>query len=415
VDLSTTKMALQQLHFLRCTAPQVINCPVPLFLLWSLGVPAKEKSTHPKLPAATMRIYQRYLIKELVQIFLLAILSLLAIYILLEFFGKLDDFIENQVAVKFIVLYLANQAPFFAAQFIPLALLLATMLTLGSMGQHNEIIAFRSCGFTLYQLSLPLLIAGAVFCLLTFSLTEYVVPPTFARAKHIKTVFVKHKKEKKLLNLKDVWYTSGRNIYHFNKLDPAAKAIQGATIYRLDQSSMLVKRLDAGKIIYRQGRWVARDLYIREFVYQDGRSSLDRFQHRDSAGIAISEKPEDFLIPQKAVEEMNIRELNRYIDKVKNIGVNADEYKVQLYNKFFFPLTCLVMVLLGIPFSLGSKRSGGFARSIGISLVVGFSFWFVLSFSLALGKAGILSPLPAAIVPHALYTGLGMFLLRRNI
>ena len=112
---------------------------------------------------------------------------------------------------------------------------------------------------------------------------------------------------------------------------------------------------------------------------------------------------------------MNINELNRYIDKVKNIGISIGEYKVQLYNKFFFPLTCLVMVLLGIPFSLGSKRSGGFAKSVGISLVIGFSFWFVLSFSLAMGKAGIISPLPAAFLPHLLYAGLGTILIRRNI
>ncbi len=362
-----------------------------------------------------MRIYQRYLVKELIQIFLLSLLALLAIYILLEFFGTLDDFIENQVKIKFIFLYLANQTPFFAAQFIPLALLLATMLTLGGMGQNNEIIAFRSCGFTLYQLSLPLLIAGGIFSLFTFSLTEYVVPPTFARARHIKTVFVKHKQEKKLLNLKDVWYTSGRNIYHFNKLDPGKNAIQGVTLYRLDQSSLLKKRIDAKQLVYRDGQWLAKKLTIRDFTYQNGRSSLQKFQQKQSAALSISEKPEDFLIPQKAVEEMNIRELNRYIDKVKNIGVNVNEYKVQLYHKFFFPLSCLVMALLGIPFSLGSKRSGGFARSIGISLVIGFSFWFVLSFSLALGKAGILSPLPAAFLPHLFYGGLGIILIRRNI
>ena len=203
-----------------------------------------------------MRIYQRYLIKELIQIFFLALLALLAIYVLLEFFGKLDEFIDNHVEIKFIFLYLANQIPFFAAQFIPPALLLATMLSLGGMGQNNEIIAFRSCGLTLFQLSLPLLIAGVVFSLLTFTLTEYIVPPTFARARHIKTVFVKHKKEKKLLNLKDVWYTSERNIYHFNKLDPGKNIILGATLYSLDPAAMLKKRIDAGKLAYRDGHWV---------------------------------------------------------------------------------------------------------------------------------------------------------------
>ncbi len=361
-----------------------------------------------------MRIYQRYLIKEFIQIFLLSLLALLAIYILLEFFGTLDDFIENQVKVKFIFLYLINQTPFFAAQFIPLALLLATMLTLGGLGQNNEIIAFRSCGLTLYQLSLPLLIAGAFFALFTFALTEYVVPPTFARARHIKTVFIKHKQEKKLLNLEDVWYTSGRNIYHFNELNPDKNVIRGITLYQLDQSSLLKKRIDAKQLVYRNDYWLAKKLTIRDFTYRNGRSSLQKFQQKQTAVLSISERPEDFYITQKAVEEMNIRELNCYIDKVKNIGINTGEYKVQLYHKFFFPLTCVVMVLLGIPFSLGSKRSGSFARSVGVSLAIGFSFWFVLSFSLALGKAGIISPMPAALLPHLLYAGLGIVLIQKK-
>ncbi|MBN2331903.1 MAG: LPS export ABC transporter permease LptG [Deltaproteobacteria bacterium] len=361
-----------------------------------------------------MRLYQRYLTKEFLQIFTLSLLALLSIYLLLEFFGSLDDFIENHVGPFIIIVYLFNQLPFYASQFIPLSLLLATMLTLGSMGQNNELVAFRACGFTLRQLSLPLIIVGICAALLTFAMTEYLVPATFARAKHIKTVIIKQKKEKKLFNLQNVWYTGQDYIYHFKELIPEEDTIRGATIYQLDEQSCLIRRVDAEKIVYQHGIWTGFAVNSRTFSYHEGRSDLQEFNRQQQVSLAISEQPKDFLIPQKAVEEMNFRELQHYIDKVKNIGIDVTEYEVQRYHKLFFPLACPIMVLLGIPFSLGGRRSGGTARGIGLSLVIGFSFWFILSFSLALGKGGVMSPAPAALLPHLLYGVAGLGLIQRK-
>ncbi len=362
-----------------------------------------------------MRLFQRYLSKELLQIFALSLLALLSIYALVEFFGSLDDFIEGHAGPRLIFLFIANQLPFFAAQFIPLALLLGTMLTLGSMGQHNELIALRSCGISLYQISVPLLVTGVLLAGLTFALNEYVVPPTFARARHIKRVYIRHKKEKNLLKLENVWYTGNGYIYHFMKLIPEKKTISGATIFRLNRKTGFIsRRLDAEKMVYGSGGWQGFGVTIRDFVRRGGHSSLENFQAYRQAAVEISEKPRDFLVPQKAVEEMNLRELRQYITRVKNVGIDTTEYRVQMYNRIFAPLICPMMVLLGIPFSLKSGRGGGMARGVGLSLLIGFSFWFTLSFSLAFGKGGILSPLTAVLLPYLLYTTAGLVMLRRQ-
>jgi len=363
-----------------------------------------------------MRLFQRYLSRELLQIFILSLLALLTIYALVEFFGSLDDFIEGHTGPALIFLYIVNQLPFFTVQFIPLALLLGTMLTLGSMGQHNELIALRACGISLYQISVPLIVTGLLLAGLTFTLNEYLVPPTFARARYIKRVHIRHKQEKHLLNLENVWYTGNGYIYHFRQLRPREQTIDGATIFRLDRKAgFITRRLDAAKMVFRHHEWQGYGVTIRDFGRRDGHAVLENFQSLPQTVIDITEEPADFLVPRKAVEEMNLKELRQYITRVKNVGIDVTEYRVQLYNRLFAPLICPMMVLLGIPFSLKSGRGGGMARGIGISLVIGFSFWFVLSFSLAFGKGGIVTPLAAVLLPYLLYTTAGVVMLRRQV
>jgi lipopolysaccharide export system permease protein len=111
---------------------------------------------------------------------------------------------------------------------------------------------------------------------------------------------------------------------------------------------------------------------------------------------------------------MSSQELKRYLKKIRKMGMDTRDFAVQLYHKLFYPLACPLMVLLGIPFSCSTRRSGGTTKAIGISLAIGFSFWIVLSFSLALGKGDVLTPAAAALLPYLLYGAAGALLAWRT-
>ncbi len=364
-----------------------------------------------------MRIYSRYLLKEMLSIFLLSLLALLSIYLLIDFFSKVDNAMENQAGFLPLIYFLANQIPFMLGKFIPLALLLATMLALGGLAQNNEIVAFQAGGLSLVRLARPLAGAGLVLALVTFFINNHLVPITSLKADHIKNVTIRGKEETNLYNLKSLWYAGAGVIYYFEDLDPVKKTIEKALLYRFTDDRRLSQRLDVEKLAYydKDRKWVGGKVRIRDFRFRDGFTDITRFSREENRELLISETFQDFMVPRKEPDRMSIKELKSYISKAKNAGLSHMEYTIEIFNRMLYPFSCLLMVLLAIPFSLASRRHGGAARGIAISLLLGFSFWITLSLSLALGQGRLLGPLTAAILPYLLYGSFAVFMLRQRV
>ena len=364
-----------------------------------------------------MRIYSRYLLKEMLSIFFLSLLALLSIYLLVDFFAKVDNAMENQAGFMPLVFFLANQIPFILGKFIPLALLLATMLALGGMAQHNEIVAFQAGGLSLVRLARPLVGAGLVLALVTFFVNNHLVPVTSLKADHIKNVAIRGDKEKNLYNLKSLWYAGAAGIYYFENLDPVKKTIEKALLYRFADDRRLSQRLDIEKLVYHveDKKWVGGKVRVRDFRFRDGFTDVAKFSHEENLEIVIAETFQDFMVPRKEPDRMSLSELKSYIGKAKNAGLSHMEYTVEIFNRMLYPFSCPLMVLLAIPFSLVSRRHGGAARGVAISLMLGFSFWITLSLSLALGQGRLLGPLTAAALPYLLYGTFAVFMLRQKV
>ncbi len=364
-----------------------------------------------------MRIYSRYLLKEMLSIFLLSLLALLSIYLLVDFFAKVDNAMENQAGFMPLVFFLANQIPFVLGKFIPMALLLATMLALGGMAQNNEIVAFQASGLSLIKLARPLAGAGLALALVTFFINNNLVPITSLKADHIKNVTIRGDEETNLYNLKSLWYAGNGAIYYFENLDPVKKTIEKALLYRFADDRRLSQRLDIDNLVYdvEDKKWVGEKVRVQDFRFIDGFTDVARFSKEVNLELKISESFQDFMVPRKEPDRMSIKELKSYIGKAKNAGLSHMEYTVEIFNRLLYPFSCLLMVLLAIPFSLGSRRHGGAARGVAISLTLGFSFWVTLSLSLALGQGRLLGPLTAAILPYLLYGALAVFMLRQRV
>ncbi|MCK5680296.1 LPS export ABC transporter permease LptG [bacterium] len=364
-----------------------------------------------------MRIYSRYLLKEMLTLFFLSLLALLSIYLLVDFFAKIDNAMENHAGFLPLFYFLLNQVPFILGKFIPLALLLATMLGLGGLAQNNEIVAFQAGGLSLYKLALPLVGAGLVLAGVTFYINNSLVPITSMQADYLKTVAIKGKKEKNLYNLKSLWYAAKDEIYYFENLDPINETIAKALLYRFSNDRRLSQRFDIEGLSYNSAekRWFGKKVRVRDFRFNEGFTDVARFQQSENLELEIAATFKDFLVQRKEPDRMTLVELKSYIGKAKSAGLSHIEYSVEIFNRMLYPFSCPLMVLLAIPFSLGSRRHGGASRGIALSLFLGFSFWIVLSMSLALGQGRLLGPFTAAVLPYLFYGSFAIFMLRQRV
>lgn len=107
------------------------------------------------------------------------------------------------------------------------------------------------------------------------------------------------------------------------------------------------------------------------------------------------------------VEIVNYERMRTDLDDKKRA-----ELDTQLYGRFAAPWTCIVVVLIAIPFSAGSGRRNIFVGVAG-AIVICFCYFVLLKLGLALGTGGYLPGWLAAWLPNATFGITGFIMMLR--
>ena len=140
-----------------------------------------------------MTILDKYLAKEILKCLVIVLAVVLALYVIVEFFNKADNFMEAGLSISRLMRYLQLELPLIIVQITPIAALLAVLVALGLMNKNNEIIALKSAGGSVYFLLRPVLAIAVMLGIVLFFLSEIVVPITISKANRIWLIEVKKK------------------------------------------------------------------------------------------------------------------------------------------------------------------------------------------------------------------------------
>ena len=356
-----------------------------------------------------MTILDRYITREWVKIFLLVLLSFIAIYVIVDFFERLRMFISNSATVGQMLSYLLYTLPMVVSQAVPAAALLATLLTFGMFSKNNELTALKANGISLYRASVPVLMLALAACVTVFFLNEFITPRTNQMAKHVKLVDIQKQKKAGTFKQSQVWFRAKNSIYNFKVFDPDTQRLLGISIYYFDPDFRLVRRIDARSAQWKDGGWEFSDILAARFPD----TAFPVIERIESMKIGIPEEPSDFQAVQRSADEMGYMELRDYVKRIREEGYDATRYETDLHGKVAFTLVSLFVVMIGIAFSMRHERSGGFAQGVGAGLIIGFSYWFVFAFCLSVGRAGTIPPLLAAWTTNLIFGAASVYLFAR--
>jgi lipopolysaccharide export system permease protein len=353
-----------------------------------------------------MKIISRYLYKEFFTFFFVSLLTFLIIFLMIQFFEKIDSLLKANVPLEVAFSFFIYNIPSVVQQLLPVSVLISVMLTLSIMNKHNEILAIKNCGIGLFRLFSPLIIISVFIGVVSFFLSESIVPITRSVANDIWEYQVKKKDPQGSYKLSHLWYRGKSSIYQIRSYDSRKNIIEGLSIFFFDDAFRLHKRIDARKAKWMKGIWYLNDGLIQK-ITPDGALETESFHHHT---ILLPETPSVFQRTMKAPEEMSFWKLKTYTKKIRQEGYDSTRCQVELHNKIAFPFISLVLTLVGIPLGLRKKKGGiPFAISIGI----GISFLYLLTFGLSrsLALAGALPPLLAAWLANFLFLLFGIYLI----
>jgi lipopolysaccharide export system permease protein len=353
-----------------------------------------------------MKIIVRYLFKEFFTFFFISLIMFLIIYMAVDFFGKIDNFLEANVPLKVALSYFLYKMPLSIQQLLPVSVLISVMLMLGIMNKHNEILAMRNCGRSLFNISSPIIAISILTGIGCFFLSESIVPLTSAMANNIWNVQVEQTDPQGTYKLSHLWYKGRDSIYQIRAYDSRRHVIEGFSVFFLDKDFKLTKRIDARKAIWINNRWHLNDGLIQDIEPDGSRKSIKFTNYT----IQLPEEPQNFEKSMKAPEEMSFSELREYTRKIGEEGYDSTKCQVDLYVKIAFPFICPVLTLVGIPLGL-TRKKGGIPLSITIG--IGLSFLYLLTFGLSrsLAISGVLPPLLGAWIANLLFSLFGVCLM----
>ena len=352
-----------------------------------------------------MRILTRYIIKEFLKIFILTITAFISLYLIIDVFEQMDTLIEYRVQLKDGLYFFLYKIPFIFYQLSPIAVLMATLITIGILSRYSEVIAALASGISVLMFSLPFFIFAIFISVVNFTLSESVVPYTTQRVAAMKQAF--EGSNKTVFAQDSIWFKDNTDIYNISYIEPEAGILKGFTVYRMDSNFNISSRIDAKLVNWKDGKWISPEGILSQF--QD--SQLLGVSTLKDAAMPLSKKPDELRNIERLANEMNYRELTKYVKKLKREGYAASRYSVDLHSKISFPLVSIIMVMIGIPFALRSGRHGGIAIGVGLSVIIGFSYWVVFAVNSSLGYNSIIPPFVAAWFTNFIFTGFGVLLL----
>lgn len=355
-----------------------------------------------------MTILTRYMLNEFLRVLLLALTSMIALYMVIDFFEKIDEFIIYKTPVTLCLSYYLYKLPLIAFHMAPIAFLLSTVITVGSFSRSSELTAMKSCGLSLLHVIGPILCAALIYSTITAVANEFIVPFATQKANYIFNVNVRKNPPQGVYQRDKIWYRStDGSIWQIGIYNVAKRELKNISVFRYEGGGNLRERVDAAQGVWNGGDWIFYKGSIRTFD-SSGSGLPEKFEKRK---IYFSVTPEDLTKMHKHKEEMTLRELYDYASKVKKEGLDNSRYMVDFHQKISYPFISLITALIGIPFSLKSVRSGGVMLCVGISIVTGFSYYFIFSLGISLGYGGALPPFLAAWGTNILFAIMGLYLI----
>lgn len=303
--------------------------------------------------------------------------------------------------------YVGLRLPQLVARFLPFAVLLGTLLTLATLNQHSEVISMKAGGMSAHQILAPLIMASLLIAAASFVFNERIVARATASLGAWQRVEYARVPPDSGVRT-NVWVRDGEALINaaIVRYERNPVRLEQVTVYQRQQGILRsIATADTGR--YVGPGWRIED--VRLFDVASG-------TQRTLPSMAFGERlqPQRFTLANVKGDELSFLPLRGAIGELRDAGRSTGALEAAWWHKISGPLSSVLMPLLGAVAAFGLARSGQlFVRAV-IGMALGFAFFVVDNFGLAMGNLGAYPPLLAAWGPFLLFLLIGEAVLVRT-
>lgn len=347
-----------------------------------------------------LTILDKYIIKEFLKVFTVCAVGFVLVFLLVELTDKIKYYFQYNPSGWLMLKYFLVKIPGYFFFVVPLGILMGGMLSLLMLARNSEIIAMQANGLDALNIARPVLFIGVVASLLTFLLNETIIPWSNSYSEYIQNVEIAGKPDRTFFKGDQIWMRSPGSVTQVQKFVKSSQALERVTVVQLDADYNFVQRLFADKARWWNGHWIFYGVN-RTRRLPGGRFRVETIPSMEGP---LKKPPADFGRVERLAKEMNLVQLSAYMDKIVQEGHHPTRYLVDWHDKIAFPLVCIIMAVLGVPFAMKvNPRGGGVAIGLALSVVIAFGYWMVHTLFIALGHGGYIPPVAAAWASNVIF------------
>ncbi len=354
-----------------------------------------------------MGLFSRYLIAKFLGLFILALGCSVVIFLVIDFVENTRSWLNH--SQQDVIEYYINYIPHIVYLISPIAIIIASIFSVGLMSKNLEIIIMRCSGRSNFSILLPLVVMGIALSAGMYYFGDSILPDSNYRRFKIKEPQTAENQTGNP-NEKYKYVYIGTGGYTFLMQYYSGNRQLGNRISILkEQADSLVTRWDAQKLDW-ENHWVLKN-GVKRTLGKD-RITAEKFTRLDL--LEIEDSPADLINTRVFPDEMRRETLKKRIAVLKRTGEPTRRYETQYHFKLSSAVVSLIMMLMGASIALNTLKSG-LAKRFGIALLFTFAYFMAMKLGITLGENGGLEPLLAAWVGHIIFGAISLLFYLRAI
>ena len=348
-----------------------------------------------------------YIIKKFLGTFFFSIVLILSIAIVFDLTEKMDDFFENQVPLKEILLdYYVPFIPYYMNMFSSLFIFISVIYFTSKLAGNSEIIAMQAAGMSYHRLMVPYAVSATILFVLGMALGGWVIPKSSERMLHFTDKYIEHFTSENARNIQ--LEVEPGTILHIESFQRRAGIGYRCSIEKFEDKT-LVMRITADRIYYDSEENWHLDTYTQR-TFTGMKESLERGRRKN---ITLPIIPDELFITAQQAQQMTTPELRHYMDRQRQRGSgNVKAFEVEYHKRWASPLGAFIMTLLGVTMS-SRKVRGGMGKNLGIGIVLTAAYILFSTVSTTFSVNNVMSPFMAAWIPNFVFLAISIPLYKR--
>src|SRR3974390_2560725 len=356
-----------------------------------------------------MRILDRYIVREIVRHAFLGLVIFTFVLFVPKLVRLMELFVRHTGSGSQILTLFLCIIPGILVFTIPMAVLIGVLLGLGRMSMDSEIIALTSLGISRRRILVPVGILAVLGAGLTLAMTLWLAPNALRLGRNTEATLVTSQVSYLVqprvfdehfpytfLYINDV----SASAIHLKRAFLAEASSESGSQITLAESAIVIAEPDLGKLeVHLNGGTT------HEF-------SRDTPDHYSITSFGRRDCPIDVTTSAALKERTVINQERTYSELRNDNGPHWRDARVELNQRFAFPVACLVFALIAVPLGAQPRRGGRAAGTL-LSVIIIAAYYLLFIIGAGLARQGVVSPATGMWAANIVLALAGLALLPR--